>query len=107
MSDGTRIDGARSKGVIAATAAKAGKPCKGNPYSDARPAMKSAWEEGFASVMDSEPAPAKPESGFPGKLPKVKPSKAAKVKALAAQTPFTVDEIAAAAEGDDVLLGGD
>ena len=77
MSDGTRVTGARAKGVSAAEKAKAGKPGKGNPYSDARPAMKAAWEEGFASVMDSEPAPSKPGSGFPGKKPKVKPAKAA------------------------------
>ena len=96
MSDGTRVTGARAKGVSAAEKVKAGKPGKGNPYSDARPAMQKAWNEGYASAaaFDSEPAPAKP-------------AKAAKVKALAAQTPFTVDEVAAAAESDDILLGGD
>ena len=69
MSDGTRIDGARSKGVSAAEKVKAGKPCKGNPYKDVRPAMQAAWEEGYASVMDSdaESAPAKPTKPAKGK----------------------------------------
>ena len=100
MSDGTRVTGARAKGVSAAEKVKAGKPGKGNPYSDARPAMKAAWEEGFAS-MDSEPAPAKPESGFPGKLPKVKPAKAA--AAESDEGP----ELSKILDADYILLGGD
>jgi hypothetical protein len=105
MSDGTRIYGARSKGVSAAEKVKAGKPCKGNPYSDARPAMKAAWQEGFDSVASAEPAPAKP-----AKVPKP-----AKVKAVIPFTGSEPDEepalsnaeISKILDADDVLLGGD
>jgi hypothetical protein len=107
MSDGTRIDGARSKGVIDANKVKAGKPCKGNPYKDVRPAMKAAWQEGFDSVAASsaEPAPAKP----------AKAPKPAKVKAVISFTGSEPDEepalsnaeISKILDADDVLLGGD
>lgn len=46
---GTRIEGARAKGVAAA---KAHKPRAANPYT--RPNMSAAWLEGFDSVTNED-----------------------------------------------------
>jgi hypothetical protein len=77
MSDGTRVEGARNKGKQAAERQlKTGK-LQSNPYSNARPTMKEAWQQAFDAELKGEPPPAKPDKPAkkkPGRKPK--PSKA-------------------------------
>lgn len=100
MSDGTRTEGARNKGKQAAEKQAKGGKLQSNPYSNARPGMKQAWQEAFDAELAGEPPPGKPEKPArkkPGRKPKVKPPESEPVD----DDPVTVDEPIEVIPADD------